>query len=258
MTETFRLCNERERKNYCTLKANLSADRPFIKDSDVNNIVSHVLKHRLPFDHVFNWKTYFKHMVIHVLPCVKNRMKKRKDEDYKKIKQFENGRKRYYKELDIVRIIRAIRISKVLQWNVLHTRQRLLLQMQRVQVISSDSSDVSQDDFGQDVRNLSHKEPGVKLFQMGKVAQILRSYSNDKMPIDSLDKRLVKGFYTNDQWELEHDCLEKHQGDANTKYQVQTTLNFDTKNSFQYTDIQSELYTDDDLTCEKVYKTAKT
>jgi hypothetical protein len=54
---------------------------------------------------------------------------------------------------------------------------------------------------------LSHKDAGVKLFAVGKVMRILKSYTEGKTEINPLDRRLIKGFYTTDHWELENDQI---------------------------------------------------
>ena len=70
--------------------------------------------------------------------------------------------------------------------------------MQRMQVISSDSCDGFQEDFGRDVKDLSHVDHGVKVFALGKIMRILKSYTDGKTEITPLDRRLIKGFYTTD------------------------------------------------------------
>jgi hypothetical protein len=37
--------------------------------------------------------------------------------------------------------------------------------------------------------------------------KILKSYTDDKIEINALDRRLIKGFYTTDHWELENDHM---------------------------------------------------
>jgi hypothetical protein len=126
-SKEFRFCNSREKRDYLTLKKKLSAKDPRLQKSDLINIVSHVLCHRVPYTNMFSLMTFVKFYVIDLLPCIKKWMKNRKNDDAKKINLFENGVKRYYKELDVTSLIKAVRISKVLQWNMLHKRQRLLL-----------------------------------------------------------------------------------------------------------------------------------
>ena len=50
-------------------------------------------------------------------------------------------------------------------------------------------------------------DAGVKVFALGKILRILRSYTDGKTEINPLDRRLIKGFYTTDQWELENDWI---------------------------------------------------
>jgi len=128
-SKEFRFCNAREKRDYLTLKKKLTAKDASLHKSDLINIVSHVLCHRVPYTNMFSVMTFVKFYVIDLLPCIKKRMLKRKDADAKKINLFDNGVTRYYKELDVTSLIKSVRISKVLQWNMLHQRQRLLLQM---------------------------------------------------------------------------------------------------------------------------------
>jgi len=115
-----RFCNVREKRDYLSLKRKLKVDNPVLQQSDLNNIVAHVLTHRVPYTNLFSLRTFVKFYVVGLLPCIKKRMKKGKDEDVKKINLFDNGVKRYYQELDVTSLIKAVRISKVLQWNMLH------------------------------------------------------------------------------------------------------------------------------------------
>jgi len=50
---------------------------------------------------------------------------------------------RLYSELDILEILGSIRRSKIFTKTIMTLRQRVLLQMYRQQVISSDSSEAS-------------------------------------------------------------------------------------------------------------------
>ena len=87
----------------------------------------------------------------------------------------------------------------------------MLLSMQRIRVLSSDSSDAGGDTFGKEVKDIGHPDPGVKLFALGEIMRILKSYTSTRKPITDLDKKLIKGFYTTDAWELENDQV---QGEA--------------------------------------------
>ena len=113
-SKLINFCNGTEKRHYLALRAKLNRENPIIQQADLNNIMAHVLKNRVPFDHLFSNKTFIKHFFLYILPCLGNKIKRRKDEDHQKMKLFNNGLKRYYHELDITRIINSIRISKVL------------------------------------------------------------------------------------------------------------------------------------------------
>ena len=74
-------------------------------------------------------------------------------------------------------------------------------------MISSDDSDFERDDFSKEVKELAHKDAGVRMFAAGNMMRILKSYTDKRNPINPLDKRLIKGFYTTDHWELENDQI---------------------------------------------------
>ena len=61
---------------------------------------------------------------------------------YKRLDRLiRNGENRYYKELDIVNVLNTIRLFKVFFYRKFPAHQRILLQMQRSQVIESNSED---------------------------------------------------------------------------------------------------------------------
>ena len=74
--------------------------------------------------------------------------------------------------------------------------------MQRYDVISSDSAEVSEEDNEVTIMNLNHKEPMERVFALGKINRVLSNYANKDL--DKFDKRLLKGFYINDINELEN------------------------------------------------------
>jgi hypothetical protein len=71
---------------------------------------------------------------------------------------YENGMTRYKKEMDIVSLLKSVRISKMLYRNVLNREERILMQLQRTSVISSDSSEDPETDYGNLFSELKAKE----------------------------------------------------------------------------------------------------
>ena len=71
---------------------------------------------------------------------------------------YENGMIRYKKEMDIVQLLKSVRISKMLYRNVLNREDRILMQLQRTSVISSDSSEDPQTDYAMLFSELKAKD----------------------------------------------------------------------------------------------------
>jgi hypothetical protein len=50
--------------------------------------------------------------------------------------------------------------------------------------------------------SLKATDPMERVFAMGRIKRALGNYEDQKDDITGLDKRLLKGFYTADKWEL--------------------------------------------------------
>ena len=125
---------------------------------------------------------------------------------YKKRRLFEKGTRRYNKEMDIVTMLKTLRITKVLFRTMMQQKHRVLSQVQRTEVISSDSTDNMSSDYAELVNGLEHPKPMQRIFTLGKVNRALREYvDDDAEKMTPMTKRLLKGFYTQDRWELEND-----------------------------------------------------
>ena len=83
-------------------------------------------------------------------------------------------------------------------------KHRVLSQVQRTEVISSDSTENASSDYAELVNGLEHPKPMQRIFTLGKVHRALREYVDDPK-VTPMSKRLLKGFYTQDRWELEND-----------------------------------------------------
>ena len=79
--------------------------------------------------------------------------------------------------MDIVKILRTNRISKMVFRSTLMPEDRLLLQIQRNQVISSDSSDEVLTDNADTIAQMDDADnPMVRMFALGKVTKLMRKY----------------------------------------------------------------------------------
>lgn len=76
--------------------------------------------------------------------------------------------------------------------------------MQKSEVIESDSFDEANSDYQGTLHNMANGDPMVRVFSLAKLKQQLKTFDDrENHPVDAIDKRLIKGFYTNDQQELQ-------------------------------------------------------
>jgi hypothetical protein len=64
---------------------------------------------------------------------------------------YTNGLKRFYEELDIVQILKAIRFAKAMKRTYLSKQHRVLMQLQRQQVITSGSNESEASDYAETI-----------------------------------------------------------------------------------------------------------
>ena len=66
---------------------------------------------------------------------------------YKRSKLYSHGVKKYFNEIDVVNMLKTIRLAKVVFRTTLKQKHRVLMQLQRKEVISSDSDASLDNDF---------------------------------------------------------------------------------------------------------------
>jgi hypothetical protein len=90
---------------------------------------------------------------------------------------FDKAIKKYRKELDIVALVKSVRLSKVLLKQTLEKRHLLMLRFQRQQMIELDSSGSENSDCGVTVANLdTEKSNAVRVLALGKLRKILNGF----------------------------------------------------------------------------------
>ena len=163
----------------------------------------HMIKNRTKFD-VVNQEEEVKQSLAAWLPfCFKR--KKFHNSAYKKRRLYEKGVARYNKEMNIVTQLKTLRIAKILFRTTMKQKHRVISQVQRSEVISSDSTANESSDYAELINGLQHEEMMPRIFALGKVNRALSEFVDDEHKPDSMTKRLLKGFYTQDRWELEND-----------------------------------------------------
>lgn len=189
------------------LKANLAQEVPKVVKSDITAIISHIVSNRIPYDKfITDWDQVIQFFENKIPVCCSKRCKYRKKGTMFRTKEnlFENGMARYRYEMNVVNILKALRISKALYRNVLNNEERILMQLQRTSVISSDSPEELETDYGDIFNTLIVKDDRTALqrvFALGKISrQLLLSTHTDA--VTDKTARLLKGFYTSNKHQL--------------------------------------------------------
>jgi hypothetical protein len=122
----IRFCNEEERKHYKSLKIQLKQTN--VNNVNMINILQHMAKNRIPYDQVMNtWRVMYEFVfsdfycwfncVIHnlvVCCCPVFARRDKKSKSYRFNRLFMNGTARYFNEIDIVKLLQAVRASKIM------------------------------------------------------------------------------------------------------------------------------------------------
>ena len=82
-------------------------------------------------------------------------------------------------------------------------RQQLMLQIQRQRVIESNTDEEDEDTVDEVDETHNMQQPMARVFAIGKMNKLLNRYTRADN-ISTMDKRLLKGFYTQDVCELEY------------------------------------------------------
>jgi len=119
------MVNWQETRDYLKLKKQLD-EQGTLERSHITSLLVNMLKHRQRFSAMFSDSVALLYFIlpffVKCCPCLCKSRKNTNSLEYKKSKTFENGIKRYYQELDIVKLLRAIRLNKLLFWTNLKPR----------------------------------------------------------------------------------------------------------------------------------------
>jgi len=152
--------NEYELSQFSTLKKDIEDDE--ISKESVNSIVKSILLNRGRFGGIMGKAVFIKFFFLSVFKCLI-----RKDRHTtRQYKTYMNGNRKFNKELDVVSLLRSVRLSKVLYYSTLNTRQSIMMQLQRSNLVeSTDNSEGS--DYLELVKDLNHKNKLVRVFALG-------------------------------------------------------------------------------------------
>ena len=116
----LRFCTADERGEYYTLKKQIKRKR--VKAINMHHILMNLLKHRTYYNSIMStFEVFFGYITSYrVLPgqfiwdrvrkaCCKNKKSAR----YRNQKLFNNGMSRFYNEIDIVNLLKAVRMVKL-------------------------------------------------------------------------------------------------------------------------------------------------
>ena len=112
---------------------------------------------------------------------------------------YKKASKLYYKELDIIELLRKVRDAESFRRLFLNRQQQILLKLGAQNVVASDSSDSNiekeQDRIELLSQQIHHKKTRVAIFSLGKVNRILKGYTMNNYKINDFDIRLMTNFY---------------------------------------------------------------
>jgi hypothetical protein len=96
--------------------------------------------------------------------------------------------------MDIVSIIRSLRDLKLMSAAILGVKERMLLKLQRKNIIELASSSSDSDNYTYDTVKLFNSDNNfVKLGQIVKINKILKEFKGKKL--DNADINLIKGIF---------------------------------------------------------------
>ena len=107
---------------------------------------------------------------------------------------FEKAENKIMGELNVVRIVKALRKFKMLTQAMLSQRHRLLLRFQKQNMIETSSSSSDSDDNIYDpVRLIDHPNHFVRLVQLGKVKKMMTQFT--QAPLNPLEQNMLRGLF---------------------------------------------------------------
>jgi len=154
--------------------------------------VSSILLNRGKFGSLLSGADFIKFFFLAMFKCCLKNDKKA----LSTFKTYENGNRKFNKELDVVGLLRSVRLSKVLYSAKLNTRQSIMMQLQRTNLVeSTDNSEGS--DYLELIKDLNHPNKLVRVFALGQVNKTLQGFTKQTRGLSKMDHVLLRGFYTN-------------------------------------------------------------
>ena len=101
---------------------------------DVQGILSAIFFNRGFVNSDVNIKKLFEFKVRSIWDAICRRKKIKQDRN---LRLYQNGEKKYMQALDMVNLLKSVRLSKVLYDSMLTTRQKVLMSFQRDQMVES-------------------------------------------------------------------------------------------------------------------------
>ena len=97
-------------------------EKRIIKDDDTHGIIATLMKKRVLFRSAFSLPLIAANSLRSKFCC-----RSRKNKEYTDL--FNKGEERFYEELDIVNLLKTVRLTKVFVKTYFNRRQRLLLEL---------------------------------------------------------------------------------------------------------------------------------
>ena len=126
---------KQETDEFIKLKKNLLSQN--VEKSSINNIINTIFFKRKRFSSIFSYPLLIFISYFGACPC-----KRRVDTaEIRKMKIFDNGKRKFLRELDVVNLLQSVRVSNFLASQYLGGRQKTLLHFQKEYLVGSESDD---------------------------------------------------------------------------------------------------------------------
>jgi hypothetical protein len=120
---THKFIDEIEKDHFEILKSSIETHKN-VEEKDIKNIISTLFLKRQRFGQLFSFYQNIRFYVLSNFRCCVSKNSRER----KQYKIYTNGNRKFFKELDVISLLRNVRLQKVLANTQLTPRQNILLQ----------------------------------------------------------------------------------------------------------------------------------
>lgn len=102
-------------------------------------------------------------------------LKKKNFKSSRTYRRFQNAERKFHQEIDVCKLLKSVRVSKVLARTTLNAQQNLMLKFQRTNLI--ETTDNTESGHDKTITDLNHHNPLVRIFALGKIHRTLHKFT---------------------------------------------------------------------------------